>query len=306
MSRPDRYSYRRYLEAKRTVDDRALHRPTLDRLSATLDRLAAGEPFRVLEVGAGTGTMLRRLVEWDVLPSRVAYTGVDLRGPIVEAARKALSTWADERGFEATAERPFHLDREDRSVTAEFEVADAMTFAAREAGEREWDLLVGASFLDQVTLEDALDALFPLLASDGLWWFPLTFDGATAFEPTPDRDVERRVLDAYHDSMDTPNRPGGSRTGRALFAAVDAAGGTVSAAGGSDRVVHPVDGEYPDDETYFLHHVLHTVETTVADGDGDVDGDRLKGWSDRRHAAVERGELTYISHQVDAFGRASR
>lgn len=298
VARPESYSFQRYLAAKRTVDDRALHRPTLDRLERELDV----EPLRVLEVGAGTGTMLRRLLAWDRLPNRVVYTGIDIRGDSVSTAREATADWARERGYDVEGRRPIRLVRGDERITVNFELADAFGFATREAGEREWDLLVAAAFLDLVDLPAALEDLFGLVAEGGLGYFPTTFDGETAFEPPSDPKFERELVEAYHTTMDVPTRPGASRTGRNLFEAVGRAGGEVLSAGGSDRVVHPRDGGYPGDEAYFLHHVVDTVESTVDAVDA-VDPERLAAWADRRHEAIEAGELTYVAHQLDLLCR---
>jgi hypothetical protein len=54
--------YARYLAAKTTVDDRALNRHVL----AELRRLMPAGAPRVLEVGAGLGTMVARLMDWGV------------------------------------------------------------------------------------------------------------------------------------------------------------------------------------------------------------------------------------------------
>ena len=75
---PDSYnSFQRYLAAKVTVDDRALNRPVWERLVAALPvSEALGRPLQVLEVGAGIGTMVERLLAW--LPPRgLAYTALD-------------------------------------------------------------------------------------------------------------------------------------------------------------------------------------------------------------------------------------
>ena len=55
--------YARYLAAKTTVDDRALNRHVL----AELRRLMPAGAPRVLEVGAGLGTMVARLMDWGVV-----------------------------------------------------------------------------------------------------------------------------------------------------------------------------------------------------------------------------------------------
>src|SRR5215472_9952143 len=57
---PMTLDYARYLAAKTTVDDRALNRHVL----AELCRLMPAGAPRVLEVGAGLGTMVTRLMEW--------------------------------------------------------------------------------------------------------------------------------------------------------------------------------------------------------------------------------------------------
>ena len=55
--------YARYLAAKTTVDDRALNRHVL----AGLRRIMPAGAPRVLEVGAGLGTMVARLLDWGVV-----------------------------------------------------------------------------------------------------------------------------------------------------------------------------------------------------------------------------------------------
>ena len=55
--------YARYLAAKTTVDDRALNQHVV----AELRRLMPAGAPRVLEVGAGLGTMVARLMDWGVV-----------------------------------------------------------------------------------------------------------------------------------------------------------------------------------------------------------------------------------------------
>lgn len=52
------YSFPRYLLAKQTVDDRALNKDVFAALNANLP----AAPLSIVEIGAGIGTMLRRLV----------------------------------------------------------------------------------------------------------------------------------------------------------------------------------------------------------------------------------------------------
>ncbi len=98
-------------------------------------------------------------------------------------------------------------------------------------------------------------------------------------------------------------RSGDSHTGRHLLAALRTADVHVLAAGASDWVVVPVQGRYPDDEAYFLHFILHTVERALR-RHPELDPQRFARWIDRRHAQIERGELIYIAHQLDVLGRS--
>jgi hypothetical protein len=296
VSRPQTFSFRRYLAAKRTVDDRALHRPTLDSLSdAVLDR----DELSVLEVAAGIGTGLQRLLAWDCLPDRLDYTLLDSDAGRVETARDRLATWATDTGYTVEpTDETLELARDTESVVVRFETADALGYAAQV--DDRFDLVVGQAFLDIVDLDDALPALFDLVADGGLAYFPVTFDGVTQFSPVADPPLEEAVLDAYHATMDAPDRPGGSTTGRDLLAAVPAAGGDVVAAGGSDWLVHP---PYPADEAYFLHHLVDTVAGAV---EGDVPDEDRRTWAIERHEAVAAGELTYLAHNMDVLAQVSR
>ena len=294
---PATYSFQRYLTAKESVDDRALHRPTLDALAAGLEG-----PLDLFEIGPGVGSMLRRLLAWDRLPATVRYAGVDARAANVSVARERMAGWAADADWsvdgEATPADPLRLADGDREVTVEFATGDA--FAALAEHDPAPDLVIGCAVLDLFELDDALPTLFDALAPGGLAYLPITFDGETIFRPIPDDDRERRVLDAYHGTMDAPDRPGGSRTGRALFDAVPAAGGRVVAAGGSDWVVTP---PYPADEAYFCHHVIDIVEGAVAATETGA-ADEVADWARDRHAAVAEGRLTYLTHQVDLLARA--
>ena len=295
---PPAYSFPRYLAAKRTVDDRALHRGVADALRAGLAaRAAAGcDPLRVAEVGAGIGTMVERTLEWGLFPpgARVQYVALDAEAENVAAARARL------------AGIPAWLD-------LCLEHADLHAWATAPANARRYDLLIANAVLDLLDLDAALPALAGVLRPGGLAWFTLNFDGATLFEPVLDPAFDAAVETAYHRTMDERPTPGGSsggsRTGRRLFAALRTAGFSVLAAGASDWVVHNEaqssgPGGYPADEAYFLHHILHFVEGALAK-DATLDAARLHAWLAARRAQVERGELVYIAHQLDFLARVA-
>ena len=292
-------SFRRYLRAKRTVDDRALDR----RLVGTFrDRLAeraeeGPEPLRVLEVGAGIGTMLARLFEWDVLPAgETRYTAVDIDADTVAAAGPYLREWAADRPVSVGGDDPIRIEGPDRTVELETVAAEAVAYAGERPGE--FDALVGAAFLDIVE-SDGLEALLDALAAGGSYYFPITFDGATRFYPghPADRTIERY----YHEHMD--RKPGGSSRagGEVLDRLRRLDGVTVSAVAGSDWIVRPVEGAYPGEEAYMLGWILDSVETAVGEvAAGTFDG--LDGWLSERRKQLDAGELLYLTHQLDILG----
>jgi hypothetical protein len=295
-------SFQRYLRAKRSVDDRSLDRRLLDRLQDWLTaRASRSGPVSVLEVGAGVGTMVERLWEWDVFPATsVEYTAVDVDEANVRAIPDQLGAWASGRDVDASVgDGRVELAGQDRTVTVEAAAAEASTFVA-DAG-RQFDLLVGMAFLDLVSLEQ-VPTLLSALTPGGCWYFPITFDGGTRFVPAHPADdaVERH----YHRHMDA-KAGGDSHAGsHALDRLLSTGGATVEAVAGSDWIVYPADGSYPGDEAYFLRYVLDTVETALGELDhSGLADDTLADWLATRRKQVETAELTYLTHQLDLLGR---
>jgi len=301
--------FQRYLRAKRTVDDRALDRRTVDTLRTQLTARAADTdgPLRVLEIGAGIGTMLARLVEWDVLPAgEIHYVAVDIQSENVDAFPAYLREWADGRAVtvadgvsQSTADdASLVLDGDDRRIAVEAVRAEAVGYAAAADG---YDLLIGAALLDIIG-RDGLPTLLDALASGGLYYFPITFDGATRFRPS--HPADRAVEDYYHRHMD--QKPGGdSRAGDDVFTRLQRLeGATLLSAAGSDWVVRPVDGAYPADEAAFLRHILDTVERAVGESAGDG-FEALDPWMACRREQVAAAELLYCTHQLDFLGRVT-
>ena len=84
--------YAHYLAAKTTVDDRALNRHVL----AELRRLMPVGAPRVLEVGAGLGTMVARLMDWGAV-SEGEYILLDADRQLLDCSCRWLCDWARAR-----------------------------------------------------------------------------------------------------------------------------------------------------------------------------------------------------------------
>ena len=296
------YSFPRYLLSKQTVDDRALNRTVYAALQANLP---AG-PLRIVEVGAGIGSMPVRLLRWG-LPGRAnefvaEYTAVDELEENTAFGLEWIPGWAAENGLqvEAAGDDRLRLVDANRQVWLTFAARDVFDFI--DSRPPPADLLIAHAFLDLLPLPESLGRLFSLLEPGGLAWLTVNFDGVTAFEPALDPGLDAEIERLYHRTLD--ERPGGgdSRTGRHLFRYLKAAGADLLAAGPSDWVVHPVGGGYPADEAYFLAFILHFIEESLA-GRPELDPGALDGWLAARRRQLEDGELVYLAHQLDFLVR---
>jgi SAM-dependent methyltransferase len=290
--------YARYLAAKTTVDDRALNRHVL----AELRRLMPAGAPRVLEVGAGLGTMAARLMDWGVVGSG-EYLLLDTDRPLLDDSRRWLRDWAAARGLRSDL-RPDGLQVGDLRVRLEHAELGRYLEAAHGAPA---DVLIANAVLDLVDVPAVLPGLLRLLVPGGVYWFTINYDGESIFAPGHPHDDQ--VMRAYHRDMDERvryGRPAGdSRTGRRLFHQLRTAGAPALAAGSSDWVVSAgPDGNYPADEAYFLGSILSTIQNALQGRPDRVEPAGLADWLAVRDRQLAAGELVYIAHQLDFAGRA--
>src|SRR5689334_8668855 len=251
------FDYARYLAAKTTVDDRALNRHVL----AELCRLMPAGAPRVLEVGAGLGTMVARLMDWGVV-SAGEYTLLDADRQLLDSSRRWLCDWAVTRGLRSEL-LPDGLQVGDLRVRLVH--AELGTYLEAAHGVLA-DVLIANAVLDLVDVPAVLPGLLRLLVPGGVYWFTINYDGESIF--TPGHPHDDQIMRAYHRDMDERiryGRPAGeSRTGRHLFQHLRAAGAPALAAGPSDWVVHAdQDGTYAADEAYFLRCILSTIRDAL-------------------------------------------
>jgi SAM-dependent methyltransferase len=318
---PPSYSEVRYLHAKRSVDDRALNRPVLEQLRAALGGLPTRA--RVLELGAGVGTMVSRLADLGWI-TRGRYTLLDRDRASLSAAGAHLRTWTGGAAASDDGAR-FNLRDPARDLDLEVELVEADVFDWLAAGDGgvapggdgdsavadagRYDLVVANAFLDLVDVRALLPALWRRVRPGRPFWFSINFDGETIF--LPELPLDGAVVALYHATMDQrvrDGRPAGdSRTGRHLLQQLPQSGAHLLGAGSSDWVVFPSanagGAAYPDDEAYFLHHIVHTVDSALA-GTPSLDAVDFAAWVAARHQQIERGQLTYIAHQLDVVGLA--
>jgi SAM-dependent methyltransferase len=294
---PLTWDYARYLAAKTTVDDRALNRPVL----AELRRLMPAGAPRVLEIGAGLGTMVARLVDWGVVGAG-EYLLLDADRQLLDSSRRWLRDWAAARGLRSDP-LPDGLRLGDLRVRLVHAELGSYLEDARDARA---DVLIANAVLDLVEVPAVLPGLLRSLVPGGVYWFTINYDGESVFDPGHERD--ELIMQAYHRDMDERvryDRPAGeSRTGRHLFHNLRAAGAPALAAGSSDWVVSAgPDGNYPGQEAYFLGSILDTIQAALSGRPDRVEPAHLADWLAVRRGQLAAGELVYIAHQLDFAGR---
>lgn len=286
-----------YLTTKRSVDDRALNERVLEAFADACASRATDGRLDVLEAGAGTGTMLARLVERELLPEDVAYRAVDLESDHLATARERLPRWLSAAGYAVSCGSDrIVAAKGDRRLSATLERADALALNALA------DACIAAAFLDLVDLPDAVSAFAAHLRADGLLYAPLTFDGVTTFEPP--HLLDEHVQRCYHRHMAAVRDGGGPNAGSRLLDLLEGSDADVLASGRSDQVIAPRSGDYPAREDAVLAHLLDTIADAVSAVPGEsLAESELDEWLAARHDQLERAELTYVARNVDVLAR---
>lgn len=305
------FSYKDYLDAKQAIDDAALNprvfRQFTEQLTASMHRHS--HP-RILEVGAGTGSMLKRLLDRNLLPHGT-YTALDHDQESLETALEHIRKFGQSHGWTAGNistqgnTTTIQLSRQGNLLEIELVCADILDFAREAPGADPWGVLLAHAVLDLLPLPSVLPDLFSLLAPGGFYLFTLNYDGITHFEPAIDPVFDRLVEERYHASMDNRTirgqSTGGKYCGRKLLGYLPEAGAEIRACGSSDWIVHPVSGAYPPNTAFFLRCILQTVESALRH-DPRIDSERFHIWMDRRYEQLAEGSLVYLAHQLDFFG----
>jgi SAM-dependent methyltransferase len=334
--------FERYLDAKATVDDRALDRRVLGRVR---DDLRASPSPTVLEAGTGTGAFLRRFLGFEGLPD-CTYVAVDTDADLLATARERVLARARDLGFEASVVDPTVTDPvsgigpaadagsdDDAAVDGDGDgdgdgdtdedddrTGDAVTVAAlRLRGPARVDVrlvagdalavaaagswdLLVAQAFVDLLTPDQVDRLVSGVVDGGGVYFPITFDGGTTFAPS--HPADERIVAAYHATMtDESDTRLGATAGRRLLALLPDLGVDPDAVGGSSWVVAPRAGAYPADESYFLRVIVETVADAVR---GAVPSETVDAWLDARRRQRADGSLRFVARNLDLYGRRER
>ncbi len=306
----------RYLLAKQTVDDRALNKDVVNLLRQKLSQHPRKKPFRIIEIGAGIGTMVARLVRWGLLPPQVEYIFVEPQAAYLEYAKSWLSNWGIEHGWNSSfpSENELLMMSLTESVRCSFICANLYDYAKNIPSQA--DLVIAHAVLDLMPMPESLYQILDLIHPGGLAWLTLNFDGATIFQPElklSDLQIERNSLplpldayleNLYHETMHSRPEGGDSQTGRHLLHYLLQAQRDVEilATGASDWIVYPQNHAYSPEEAFFLDCILNFFEESLHEYPG-LEPSLLDAWLKKRREQIKTGELIYIAHQLDVLLR---
>lgn len=289
-----------YLEAKRTIDDRSLNPHVWRRFTSELEDLATGRdaPLSLFDLGAGTGTMLDRLEEWDVLSlpalvdCGVDYLGCEVAPPAYE--RLAQRCQARDAAGSRGALRSATASATDVRILL-VEGADPSLFPTGMAH----DAIIAHAVIDLFTPEETAAIARRLLVPGGLLYASIVFDGETLWAPGLD-SLDAAVMQRYHASM--------ARDGRRAFAreqlvTLRSSGFDLLDLGASDWVVAATDGDAVHEYT-LVSSILAMIDETVRPRcDAGLAETDLDEWLRTRRRQLETGELVFIAHQFDMLLR---
>jgi SAM-dependent methyltransferase len=299
--------FHRYLAAKKSIDDRSLNGRVWDVLRGSLASSPRVGAVSILEVGCGIGTMVERIIDWNLLPLGL-YTGVEASSEALAEARTRFQHWGSGLGRELIEDTEGGMTLRTRSCSLKVEMLpqDLFDYLGEGAVVGPWDLLMAHAVLDLVDLSQAVPLLLSRVRPGGCVYFTLNFDGQTVFEPTEDKALDETIERLYHETMDgrlVRGRPtGGSRTGRSLLRSLRALGACLLAAGGSDWICVAGPEGYGEDEAFFLHFIVDTVGEALS-GHPQLDPRRFSDWLNLRHRQIDSHELIYLAHQIDLVAR---
>jgi SAM-dependent methyltransferase len=301
------YDFIHYLAAKKKIDDRALNRHVLDKLSAELPKSNLQSPLQVLELGAGIGTMVERLIDWELFSS-AEYTAVDADPNNIREALTRLNCRAAKNHLHIHQDLPATagIQTTTGQLSVTFICDDIFHIFKHAENKKQWDLGLAHAFLDLVDIADVVPRFCRSIKPGGLVYLTLNYDGETIFLPAVDRKFDERIMQLYNQSMDerTTNgkTAGDSKTGRHLLLHLKKAGAEILAAGSSDWIVFPASRGYTNDETYFLHYLVHTIFTEL-EGRTSLNRQRLDAWARQQHMQIENSEMIFIAKQLDVLAR---
>ena len=291
------FSYPDYLATKKAIDDQSLNKYVWE---AMVDWVKTQQvkktPLKILEIGAGTGTMIERLLEAQVLRDCI-YTAVELESSFRAIAFERLTKWSNPNNssiLNVSNEKRITLCNKNR-IELEWINADILNIK-NQLDNNCFDLLIGHAIIDLLPVPTCMSNLLAFLKPEGAFYFSLNFSGETLFFPT--HPYDEIIIESYHRTMDErfpyldwlP-----SKTGCNLGPWLNTQGHNLLAEGSSDWNL-PINTLPKNTNFLFTSNILDTISNALKKTS------KLNEWLKVRRQQQNTGELKLIITNKDCFG----
>lgn len=294
-------AFAEFLQAKYALDHRSLN-PDVWR--SFVNELSGIDSLEWLDVGTGTGAMLRRILQIKH-NGTMRLTGLDMESGLLAIAENEIAAILESKGF-AIEKRIGHLSAERGADHIDFKPVCMPLSEFRSAPNR-YDVITAHAFMDLVPLRQTLAGFHDGLKPGGLFYTTINYDGETVlFPPYPDGEFEDVLLQTYDASMEmrrlNGSETGGAKCGRRLYGELLNAGFEIVRYGSSDWNITPCDGAYRDDDQVVLDRLLGWI-ASEGRNDPALDPEKLDRWLTCRRRQRQERTLGIIVHQIDILAR---
>lgn len=294
------FDYVQYLAVKKNIDDRSLNKTVWLEFSTWLKTESEGkETLKVLEIGAGIGTMVERLLDAALLLN-CHYIAIEPEAEFKNAALERLSAWASKNNCKFTfdSEGLWLISSNKLKLTIEWHMSSANEIDANFAKD-EFDLLLSHAVIDLLPVPEIMPSILDKLKAKGAYYFSLNFSGETDFYP--EHESDREISQNYHADMDSrfPDldwQP--SLTGSALPNWLKKYGCQTVIKGESDWQLGEFEalGRLREEDSLFLRNILDTIKKALSGLP------ILDDWLRVRYKQLDQGQLAIKISNSDCFG----
>lgn len=285
------FDYVQYLDVKKSIDDRSLNKNVWNVFSAWLKAESdQGSVLTILEIGAGIGTMIERLLDSSLL-YKCHYIALEPEPLFKNAALDRLMSWVSNHScdFIINSKGLWCVSNKELDIRIEWVKADAEEIDYLFDNES-INLVLSHAVVDLLPVPEIMPVILGKLKPEGAYYFSLNFSGKTEFYPKHKSDV--KILDQYHADMDSrfPNldwRP--SITGSSLLKWLESYGCKKVFNGESDWRLGASD-------QLFVKNILETIKKALKGLPG------LDKWLTKRYKELEQGNIKIKISNQDCFG----
>jgi SAM-dependent methyltransferase len=291
------FDYPEYLSVKKSIDDTSLNRKVWDTMAGwLLSSQIDNETIEILEIGAGTATMIERLLDEKLLLN-CRYTALEIEPGFRDYAQQRLQNWSNKNNY------AFLIKEPDNWIISQGTCRVDIQWHTNDITKRKdcyptgsFDLIIAHAVIDLLPVPDCMGDIIKLLRADGGYYFSLNFAGKTVFTPREEEDED--IITAYHRDMDK-RFPGldwqPSRTGIELGTWLRDQGHKIIAEGESNWQLSSLDVTDVHIQR-FINNILETISKALAGLPG------LDTWVTKRKEQLESGKLKFFVANKDYFG----